>query len=142
MYYLAGDIGGTKALLQLIKIEPEASTSISLGQQRYLCSEFDSLESIVSTFLNSFKVSNLIIQSACFGLPGPVNSRKVHLTNLPWIVDADKLEQDCSIDDVHFVNDFYAAALGVDTLQESELIPLFLPKEKNLVTIRRIIRKY
>ena len=137
MYYLAGDIGGTKALLQLIKIEPEASTSISLGQQRYLCSEFDSLESIVSTFLNSFKVSNLIIQSACFGLPGPVNSRKVHLTNLPWIVDADKLEQDCSIDDVHFVNDFYAAALGVDTLQESELIPLFLPKEKELSDDKR-----
>jgi len=131
MYYLAGDIGGTKALLQLIQLEPETSASINLGQQRYLCNEFDSLESIVSTFLISFKIPNLIIQYACFGLPGPVNSRQVQLTNLPWIVNADKLEQACSIKKVHFVNDFYAAALGVDTLQESELIPLFLPKEKN-----------
>lgn len=137
MYYLAGDIGGTKALLQLIKLEsdpdPSAATnSESLGQQRYLCSEFDSLESIVSTFLTSFKIPNLIIKSACFGLPGPVNGRKVQLTNLPWVVDADKLEQACSIEMVHFINDFYAAALGVDTLQESELIPLLLMPEKHL----------
>ncbi|MEA1988727.1 MAG: glucokinase [Pseudomonadota bacterium] len=135
MYYLAGDIGGTKALLQLIQLEPEADASASieyLGQQRYLCSEFDSLESIVSTFLSSFEIPNIIIQSACFGLPGPVNSRQVQLTNLPWIVDADKLEQACSIKGVHFVNDFYAAALGVDTLQKEEVIPLYLPSEKNL----------
>ncbi|WEJ63122.1 glucokinase [Thiomicrorhabdus lithotrophica] len=130
MYYLAGDIGGTKALLQLIQLESEESASVNLGQQRYLCGEFDSLESIVSTFLSSFNIPNLIIQSACFGLPGPVKSRQVKLTNLPWIVDADKLEQACSIEVVHFVNDFYAAALGVDTLHERELIPLYLPSEK------------
>ncbi|BCN92682.1 glucokinase [Thiomicrorhabdus immobilis] len=127
MYYLAGDIGGTKALLQLIQVRPENRSSSAIGQQRFLCNQFDSLQSIVSRFLSSFDIPNLTIESACFGLPGPVHSRQVQLTNLPWIVDADQIEQACSINRVHFVNDFYAAALGVDTLSSSELISLYLP---------------
>lgn len=129
MYYLAGDIGGTKALLQLNQINPENNATTLVGKKRYLCNDFDSLESIVSTFLLSFQIPDLTIESASFGLPGPVNnSRQVQLTNLPWIVDADQLERTCLIKKVYFVNDFYAAALGVDTLDGSELISLYRPE--------------
>lgn len=128
MYYLAGDIGGTKALLQLIQVRPENNTHVTCGQKRFLCNKFDSLESIISTFLHSLEIPNLTIESACFGLPGPVNGRKVKLTNLPWVVDAYQIEASCSIKKVHFVNDFYAAALGVDTLNKNELVPLYLPE--------------
>ncbi|WP_038126229.1 glucokinase [Thiomicrorhabdus sp. Milos-T2] len=125
MYYLAGDIGGTKALLQLIKINAENNTHITCGQKRFLCHKFDSLESIISSFIRPLNISNLVIESACFGLPGPVNGSKVKLTNLPWIVDAHQIEKTCSIQKVHFVNDFYAAALGVDTLTGKELVSLY-----------------
>jgi len=132
MYYLAGDIGGTKALLQLVQINSEQLPNPHrlnvIHQQRYLCQEFDSLESIIKEFLSSISLTINHIQSASFGLPGPVSSRAVELTNLPWIVDADNIEKTCGIKKVSFVNDFYAAALGIDALQASELKPLYLPE--------------
>ena len=141
MYYLAGDIGGTKALLQLMKVEPSTSistpsnqthSSLILGEKRYLCHEFDSLESIITSFLQYFHLSNKYspaIDSACFGLPGLVDGRVVKLTNLPWVVNADLIEQVCGIQTVRFVNDFYAAALGVDALMPADKITLYSPKE-------------
>ncbi|MDG6773635.1 glucokinase [Thiomicrorhabdus sp. ZW0627] len=127
MLFLAGDIGGTKALLQLIAFRPETSERTLLGQNRYLCQDFDSLESIIQTFLSSLNLSSSFIESACFGLPGPVNGRIVQLTNLPWIVDADQIEQACSIRKVSFINDFHAAALGVPALEPDQVLPLYMP---------------
>jgi glucokinase len=54
----------------------------------------------------------------------------VQLTNLPWVVDAQKIEQACSIQAVHFVNDFYAAASGVQSLTEGDVIALYSPPEQ------------
>ncbi len=165
MLFLAGDIGGTKALLQLVYTLPEhirnlptstnrtntdntACNPLQLAKQSYPCANFDSLESIINTFLSqALSTDNLstfslfdadmnlaaglvTIQSACFGLPGPVNGRSVQLTNLPWVVDAQKIEQACSIQSVHFVNDFYAAANGVQSLAEDDVIALYSPPEQ------------
>ncbi|GKT11870.1 MAG: glucokinase [Thiomicrorhabdus sp.] len=128
MLFLAGDIGGTKALFQLVDYNVDSFEMRSIGQQRYLCHEFDSLESIISLFLSSLGLDSPFVESACFGLPGPVtDSRVVQLTNLPWVVDALKIEQACSIQTVSFVNDFYAAALGVEMLTEQDIFPLYLP---------------
>ncbi|WP_028485986.1 glucokinase [Thiomicrorhabdus chilensis] len=132
MLFLAGDIGGTKALLQLIEFEPDSSARQTLAQQRYLCEQFDSLQSIIQHFLHSFfsetdSVSNPI-DSACFGLPGPVSGSRVRLTNLPWVVDAGEIEQACSINQVFFINDFHGAALGVEALSKSQLDTLYKPE--------------
>ncbi|WP_178861486.1 glucokinase [Thiomicrorhabdus cannonii] len=130
MLLLAGDIGGTKALLQLIEYQPArgdvpAETRI-IGQQRFLCQHFESLDAIVQTFLLSFNPLHQSIDSACFGLPGPVLGRRVQLTNLPWVVDADELGVACSLSEVHFINDFHAAALGVSSLS-SNTVQTLLP---------------
>jgi len=139
MYYLAGDIGGTKALLQLIQSEPETNSFIEFESKRYLCHDFDSLQSILTSYLSYLNIPNLTIQSACFGLPGPVTGRQVQLTNLPWIVDAELIEKQCPIELVSFVNDFYAAALGVDTLQEHEVIPIYRPEQSTDEANRLVI---
>jgi len=155
MIYLAGDIGGTKALLQLVQISPNTSASNSLfsqqalptqclAEQRYLCNDFNSLESIIQTFLSSvtdIDWSSNTITSACFGLPGLVNSRVVELTNLPWVVNADVIQQNCNINKVTFVNDFYAAALGVNALTSEETQTLYQPPntQTNLSANRLVI---
>lgn len=162
MLFLAGDIGGTKALLQLSCRQPEHTTDLSfstnrshtdsisckplqLFKQSYLCAHFDSLESIINLFLSQalsadnlsffsgidIEIDRVSIPSACFGLPGPVNGRIVQLTNLPWVVDAQKIEEICSIQSVHFINDFYAAARGVECLNEDEVIALYRPPEQS-----------
>ncbi|MEA3405836.1 MAG: glucokinase [Pseudomonadota bacterium] len=131
MQLLAGDIGGTKALLRLIEVGPDGVSSKLIGQQRYLCKEFDSLEEVVDRFLSDLEVDNMNrpVQQACFGLPGPVSSRTVQLTNLPWVVDADQIEQACSISNVLFINDFFAAARGVETLAENDYELLVTPNK-------------
>jgi glucokinase len=177
MLFLAGDIGGTKALLQLSYRPPEQATDLStstnrsntdntdntkykplqLAKQSYPCDNFDSLESIINTFLSqalsadnlstfsivdtdvNFAADLVSIQSACFGLPGPVNGSSVQLTNLPWVVDAQKIEQACSIQSVHFVNDFYAAARGVQSLDEDDVIALYSPPEQITATGNRLV---
>lgn len=139
MYYLAGDIGGTKALLQLVSCQSENNQLETLAQQRYACADFDSLESIILDFLHSYSQPSVLVHSACFGLPGPVYSDIVNLTNLPWIVSVDSIKDVCGIKYVHFINDFTAAALGIDTVSEDELLPLYLnrslisPKANRLV---------
>lgn len=140
MLFLAGDIGGTKALLQLIEYDASALKSMVIRQQRFLCQDFDSLESVINTFLsscynssthlshfNSNTIKLTPIDFACFGLPGPVMSKVVRLTNLPWQVDASKIEQECGIQSVTLVNDFYAAALGVRVLKNEDFFPLYIP---------------
>lgn len=130
MRLLAGDIGGTKALLRLVEVDAERAVTEVIGQQRYLCNEFESLEAIIDRFLNDLQLdsANRPVQQACFGLPGPVSSRTVQLTNLPWVVDADQIEQACSIAKVLFINDFFAAARGVESLTEDDYELLIRPK--------------
>ena len=126
MYLLAGDIGGTKALLQLVKKKANNETTL-VDEKRFLCAEFDTLESILNNFLTDCHLNGQI-EVACLGLPGPVNSRTVQLTNLPWVVDADKIEQACSIKRVDLINDFYAAANGVDVLRSEDIVVLHQPE--------------
>jgi glucokinase len=64
------------------------------------------------------------IDAAVFGVPGPVSGRVANLTNLPWRVDADELANDGVLGQVALVNDFYAAARGVDTLQPDDCVSL------------------
>jgi len=127
MHYLAGDIGGTKALLAIALMDDAGYLDI-VRQQRFECCDFSSLEAIVEKFLSYVEIPRSQIICASFGLPGPVSGRVVELTNLPWIVDADRLQKQCQLKHVEFINDFYAAALGVDLLKPTDLFKLFSPE--------------
>ena len=139
MYYLAGDIGGTKAILQLIHQTDDTSEFEVIAQKRFECQAFRSLPQIIQHFLQESGLRDQSVQVATFGLPGPVNGRVVELTNLPWIVDADQLEQDCSIGRVYFINDFYAAALGVDVVDEGSLTSLYQPASQSSPLANRLV---
>lgn len=139
MYYLAGDIGGTKALLQLVRCSSETNQLETLAQERYACADFDSLENIILDFLHSYSQPAVLVYSACFGLPGPVHSNTVNLTNLPWTVSVDSIKEACSIDHVHFINDFTAAALGVDAIAENDLLPLYLNRDSISTKANRLV---
>jgi glucokinase len=133
MRFLAGDIGGTYARLQLMAFVPETGERHVLAQQRYQCQHFASLEAILKAFLHNNHVTAEPIESACLGLPGPVEGSVVHLTNLPWQVDARQIERVCAISRVHLINDFHAAALGVQTASPERIQPLYSPQAPPLV---------
>lgn len=114
---LAADIGGTWSRFQAV----EADSGIVVSQS-YASSEFASLADAIHCFRQAYDLP--AFAAACLGLPGPVAGRQVQLTNLPWQVDADALEHHCRIGRVELVNDFQAAAYGVDGLTTDEYIVL------------------
>ncbi|QBZ82508.1 Glucokinase [Hydrogenovibrio crunogenus] len=117
-FILAGDVGATKVLLQAY----HQGEQRLLAEKRYLSADFFSLTLLVQHFQNEFDLP--YFSAACFGVPGPVVGRQVQLTNLPWVIRADELTHACQIEHVEIINDFYAAALGIDELTESDLICL------------------
>jgi glucokinase len=64
------------------------------------------------------------IRHACFGVAGPVKDRRVQVTNLPWVVDADALQAQLGFTQVSLLNDLEANAYGIATLRSNELVPI------------------
>ena len=115
MRVIAGDIGGTKTLLQLV--EPNG---VSI-EQRYESGAFATFDDMLRDFTSRTKEH---IDAACFAVAGPVLGRTATVTNLHWKMDAGELEQAFSITHVALINDFGAVALGVPLLADNDVVPL------------------
>jgi glucokinase len=115
---LAADVGGTKVNLSAFELE----TDKVLAEGYYLCANYTSLTALVKDFL--VQLEGVEIEAACFGLPAPIQGRKVPLTNLHWVVDADEIEAECDIKKLILINDFSAAAYGIEVLQPEDCIEL------------------
>ncbi len=123
MAVLAGDIGGTKTLLQLA--QPNNGKFELLFEQRYASADFSDFLPVVQQFLASAPaISKANITGACFGVAGPVSGRTAVTTNLPWKLDADQLEKLLGIPHVRLINDFQAVGYGIEALDESDLVTL------------------
>ncbi len=129
---LAGDIGGTKALLLLAtarrgRLEP-------VLERRYAVAAFDGFSAMLARFLDECRQQrgrDVSLVSACFGAAGPLSGERIQMTNLPWCLDAAAIAAEFGIIRVRLVNDFEAAARGVEALapgdstvlQRGELLP-------------------
>lgn len=112
---LAGDIGGTKTHLALFSVHGEriqSETSRTFPSKRY-----SGLEPVLQDFLAG---DHHAIDSACFGIAGPVVDGKVKTPNLPWMVDSSELSHSLKLDSVGLLNDLEAAAYGIFTLENDE----------------------
>lgn len=118
-YFLAGDIGGTKTLLQIFRAGQEREP---LLRKSYPSADYSGLLEIIDAFLCEAGARD--IASACFALAGPVAGRVVRLTNLPWEVDADLLAAHFAIAQVELINDFEAVGLGVVALDSADMLIL------------------
>jgi glucokinase len=118
MNILCGDIGGTKTRLAVYAVDafPEP-----IAENSYLSRNFGSLTEVAHPFLSDL---DLPIAYAVFGLAGPILERNCKATNLPWQIDADKMEQELQIPSVHLINDLEATAYGIAALKEGDLLTL------------------
>ena len=64
------------------------------------------------------------VQSACFGLPGPVINGVVTTSNLPWVVIEAELRQTLGTERVEIINDLEANAHGISALGPDDLVTL------------------
>ena len=120
MRVLAGDVGGTKTLLQIAELENGAWRVCN--ELSFLSGEFKQFEDLLAKFLGLTEVAALMpVAGACFGVAGPVDGRQAKITNLPWRINADELQSTFSIPSVSLINDFEAVGYGIESLGEGDL---------------------
>ncbi len=121
MIVLTGDIGGTNSRLALYE------AGKPLFERVYPSADHPSLDVVAEKFLEEARRvvgPEAKPQRACFAVAGPVENDTCRTTNLPWFIDARKLEQWLHVPKVMLVNDFQAAALGVTLLGDDHLVSL------------------
>ena len=116
---LAGDIGGTNTRLALFTGQGERPEPVMEGT--FASREHPDLITVVKKFLSSRDVP---IDVACFAVAGPVQQGRSRATNLPWLVDAQRLERELRIKTVHLLNDLEANAFGIALLPAEDLVVL------------------
>jgi glucokinase len=114
---LAGDIGGTKALLLLAAVRQGRVAAVL--ERRYAVASFAEFSAMLARFLDECRQHRgreLRLASACFGAAGPASDNRIQMTNLPWRLDAASIAAAFGIGRVRLVNDFEAAATGIEAL--------------------------
>jgi glucokinase len=118
---LAGDVGGTKTLLALFA---RAERAAPLYELRLESGAFADFESMLSEFLERARAALGAAPRparACFGVAGPSDGASARLTHLPWSLDAARLGARFGLGPVRLLNDFAAAAWGIDALAPGDL---------------------
>lgn len=122
MNIIAGDIGGTNSRLAWVSGKDYAVHRLHF-ECVYPSARFADGASLLRQFMHDAKMA---VPPACLvlALPGPGDSRQVKLTNLNWVLNADAIRASLGIDSVRFMNDFQAAAAGVETLGRMDSVTL------------------
>ena len=116
---LAGDVGGTKTLLGLFARRDNRPAPVEVRAYRTV--DFSDLGALARRFLDDVGMSAGEIEAASFGVAGPVNGTRAHLTNVPWIVDVTAITQQLRIPRAHLLNDLEALAWSVPVLHDVEV---------------------
>ncbi|HSM56778.1 MAG TPA: glucokinase [Candidatus Sulfomarinibacteraceae bacterium] len=116
---LAGDIGATKTVLALYSLEQGPRTPIV--SRTFPSKKYDSLEAVIDTFLSEFDYS---VSHAAFGVAGPVVKGRAEITNLPWVLEEERLNAAFALQETHLLNDLESIATSVPNLQAEDLHPV------------------
>jgi glucokinase len=157
---LAGDIGGTKTHLALFEWKTERTDPIRT--ESFHSADYASLEEMLEEFLVPPKspipiadldrsqeevaepalvpepIEPLKLDSACFGIAGPVILNHSRTTNLPWIVDGTTIAKRFNIPKVQLLNDLESTAHGILLLRPDELHTLNVgtpPDQKQAIAL-------
>lgn len=113
---LAADIGGTKTLLALF--DPNDQEFRALKQTRFSNVHYNSMIEIIGEFISEIDEK---ITVACFGVAGPIEDGVCRATNLPWVIDSQKIKSQFKFNKVLLINDLEANAIGIEALTIKDL---------------------
>ncbi len=116
---LAGDIGGTNARLALFTARDGALLLVT--ETIFPSRQHSGLDQIVAKFVAQEKPT---LESACFGIAGPVVNGRCETSNLPWVVESTQLARELDLPHVLLINDLEANAWGIGALSGDDLVSL------------------
>lgn len=126
MNILAGDIGGTKTLMQIAALSHDHYEVIC--EKSYVSNDYKNFYDIVVLFLDEYAANSKNMTAACFGVAGPVttlpHNQIATVTNLPWQLDTVQLRTLTGLDHIYLINDFQAVGYGIDTLAHDDFVIL------------------
>lgn len=123
MRVLAGDIGGTKVLLQTADLTDGEYEVID--EIRYDSAAYGDFSDLLAEYLATTGTARPDRpQVACFGVAGPVHGDEARTTNLPWVLKTDALERQAGLRKVRLINDFQAVGYGIETLGADDVVTL------------------
>src|SRR5689334_23880084 len=114
---LAGEIGATRT--RLAAFETQGNKLQQVVEKIYMSQDHSSLPEIISDFI---RTEGIPVQSACFGVAGPVRAGSSKISNLPWIIDSRELARQLKLPTVGLLNDLEAYAYGIDALESKDFI--------------------
>jgi glucokinase len=116
---LAGDIGGTNTRLALFdpaegRLEPEFI-------RVYPSREYQGLTQIIHEFLKDISEPPLYV---CLGVACPIRGGRCEATNLPWVIDTERISEELDLAMVEIINDLEANAYGISVLEPEDFARL------------------
>jgi glucokinase len=125
---LAGDIGGTKTWLRLARREDNRLTV--LHERRYPSADYADFDTLLEIFLaDAAQAGRVMPEVGCIGVAGPIEDGPgdmtcAKVTNLPWWLDSEALQQRFGLRRLRLINDFQAVGYGIEALGDDELVML------------------
>jgi len=121
MNIIAADVGGTKT--RFVVADTDSPDDV-LYEARYDSRDFDSFEPLLHTFIEESGSKVSCLDALSLALPGVVHDGDAKLTNLPWSISKQDLQDEFGVEQIHFMNDFQASALGITHLKPQDLLSL------------------
>jgi len=116
--FIIADVGATKVLLFLARYE--TNEAVIIRQKEYFSLEYDSLESVLSLFLEGEKDVFL----AVIAIAGVIKDRKCLPTNLSWVVNADLIEKKFLFSTLILINDLELIGHSLSLLKKEDVLTL------------------
>ncbi|MBW3004415.1 glucokinase [Candidatus Woesearchaeota archaeon] len=113
---LAGRIGGSKTKLAIFNYAN--GTFKMMVAEEYATPRFKDFYAMLKNFL---AVAKATPSAACFAAAGPCHDNVCKMTNLPWSIDAAKINKLFGIKKVTVINDYEGIAFGIEVLKKSDL---------------------
>ncbi|MYK91898.1 MAG: glucokinase [Synechococcus sp. SB0669_bin_8] len=122
---LAADVGGTKTVLAFYDLTEEGFLCLQ-RQHRYASRAWPCFDQMLTDFLQREGPGgrSTRLASACFAVAGPVQQGQVHLTNLGWFMDQQKLARSLGTSAVEVINDIAVLVYGLPRLQPAMAVEL------------------
>lgn len=127
MAWLVGDVGATKVHLAVYDWD-NPTDKICLVEKIYQGANYKEFTELLDDFMSSLNVE---IESACFGVAGPIIDNRCHGVYMPWIVDGTVIKNRLSCSTVHLINDLQAIAYGI--VEAKDKLDCFVINEESLI---------
>ena len=118
--FLAVDVGASKVRVGAFS---EQNGRLRMTHvDRFVTKEWGGVGAVLKRFVSDKGISS--VDAVAVGVAGPVSGRRVKMTNLPWVIDAESLEKEIGCRRAIVMNDLAAHGYGIEELSEGDYVTL------------------